>query len=51
MEKNAPVNSASEGLTAKEAYLVDLLETKYSFEHDGKGFRETILRVSIKSES
>ncbi|MBS1841781.1 MAG: DUF3857 domain-containing protein [Acidobacteria bacterium] len=39
------------GHASLEPFVIEELSTKYTFEKDGKGFRETNARVSIKSES
>jgi tetratricopeptide (TPR) repeat protein len=35
----------------KEPYVVEFLQNKYRFEADGKGYRDLILRVRVKSEN
>jgi tetratricopeptide (TPR) repeat protein len=36
---------------SSEAYVFDLIQTRIAFEADGKGYRDLVARVSIKSES
>ena len=49
--KAAAAKSQEVNQDSKEPYIIEVLQTKYSFEHDGKGYRETTLRINIKSES
>lgn len=44
-------NTVKVDANSKEPFTVELLKTVYSFENDGKGYRETTLRVHLQSES
>ena len=47
----SPAKTSAAAARAEEPYVIELLQNKVVFEADGKGYRDLMLRASIKSES